>query len=324
MMISYTSQGQEITLQETVDTSYRIAWLKEFPGRQGEKSNKKFKDKVESLITGANIDNGLSKPVSMIVASEGTWWILDQAFQSIFKVEDGVGDLPHFKKTKDIILPSLVGICNFSNGRVLFTDSYLNKIFILDPSKKTMAVWNDSIRLEQPTGIAYNAINKQVWVSETKSHRVALFDEEGIFIKYIGKRGTSPGDFNFPTSIWIDNSGTIFIVDAMNFRIQVFNSDGTFKAVFGEPGDATGYFARPKGVATDSYGHIYVADALFHAVQVFDIKGNFLYSFGNQGREEGEFWMPSGIFIDADNNIYVADTYNSRIQVFKLVIGGSP
>ena len=316
-------QDQEIYLHETMDTSYRIMWVGQYPDDDGEPLKRNFKDRLELVITGSSGASKLSKPVTLCVLNDGSWWVLDQATQSIVRVEKQVGDIPHFKNSKDLFFPSLVGICKFSDNRMLISDSFLNKIFVLSPDKKEIKDLNDSLKLDQPTGIAYNPHNKEVWVVETRSHRISILDENGQFIRHFGQRGTAPGEFNFPTSIWIDDSGTIFIVDAMNFRIQIFSSDGEFISVFGEIGDATGYFARPKGIATDTFGHIYIADALYHVVQVFNVKGQYLYSFGNQGREKGEFWMPGGIYIDNDNNIYVADTYNSRIQVFKLILGGS-
>ena len=67
-------------------------------------------------------------------------------------------------------------------------------------------------------------------------------------------------EFNFPTFIWIDNKGIVYLVDTMNYRIQILDKTGNFIFSFGSIGDATGYFARPKGIATDSHGNIYVAD----------------------------------------------------------------
>jgi DNA-binding beta-propeller fold protein YncE len=251
------------------------------------------------------------------------FWVLDQGQETIYEVQKNKLQKPRAIKKKDNFFTSLVGVCSMPNGDILFTDSRLNKVFIIDHDKKKLASLNDTLQFQQPTGIAYSAASGEIWVVETGAHRVSVLGTNGELIKRIGNRGEENGQFNFPTSIWIDKDGDVYIVDAMNFRVQIFHKNGDFVTAFGEEGDASGTFARPKGIATDTYGNIYVADALFHVVQIFDRSGNFLYSFGKQGREKEEFWMPSGIFIDSKNYIYVADSYNSRVQIFQLVNGSN-
>jgi DNA-binding beta-propeller fold protein YncE len=232
-----------------------------------------------------------------------------------------VGDIPHIRGKQFVRFPSLVGICFFPGNKMLFTDSYLNKIFVYNPDKKEIRTLNDSIILDQPTGIAYSEINHEIWVVETRAHYISVLDDKGRRKRTIGKRGVEPGEFNYPTSIWIDKTGKAYVIDALNFRVQIFSKDGDLISFFGENGDGGGNLARPKGIATDSYGNIYIVDALFNTVQIFDISGNFLHAFGSQGKDQGEFWMPSGIYVDDSNYIYVADSYNSRVQVFQFQNG---
>jgi DNA-binding beta-propeller fold protein YncE len=300
-----------------------IRWVGEFPPLNAENSDK-FGKKVVNFIFGGSDDQALVKPVAACAVDSGNYWVLDQAIGSLYKVEGKVGQMTHFKNKNAPAMTSLVGICTLPDGTILFTDSYLNKIFAFKPGQKEYGVFNDSLALDRPTGIAYSALNQQVWVVETNAHRVSVLDISGHLIRQIGRRGTADGEFNFPAHIWIDDFGKVFIVDAMNFRVQVFSKDGEYISNFGKNGDATGCFARPKGIATDSDGNIYIADALFNTIQIFNADGKFLYNFGSQGHGQGEFWMPGGIFIDRFDYIYIADTYNSRIQVFHYIKGGGP
>jgi len=295
-----------------------VEWVKSWPSADNKPQKKKFKDRFNSIVFGTKIPV-LSNPISVYADNADVFWVLDQGNKTVFQIQEGVGDIPHSILKTDFNLSSLVGICSGSNSSILFTDSRAQKIYRISKEKNRLECLNDTLVLEQPTGIAFSRLKKEIWVVETKAHRIAILNENGDLIKRIGTRGNLPGEYNYPTHIWIDNKGYVYITDAMNFRIQVLNAEGEIISVFGETGDVSGYFARPKGIATDTFGNVYVVDALFHAVQVFDIKGNFLYKFGNQGHGKGEFWMPSGIYIDALNTIYVADTYNSRIQVFKLI-----
>jgi DNA-binding beta-propeller fold protein YncE len=300
-------------------TNYpHIEWISNWPSDGNKPIKKNFKDHFNSVILGKKTPV-LSKPVSVFAYTSDEFWVLDQGNKTVFQVKNGVGDIPHSIAKSDLDLSSLVGVCAGPGSGILFTDSHAQKVYRISPEKKKLEVLNDTMVLEQPTGIAYSSVKNEIWVVETKAHRIAVLNGKGELIKRIGSRGNAPGEFNYPTHIWIDVKGNIYINDAMNFRIQVLNPEGTVISVFGEAGDASGYLARPKGIASDSFGNVYVVDALFHVVQVFDIKGNFLYKFGSQGHGNGEFWLPSGIFIDASDTIYVADTYNSRIQIFKLI-----
>jgi DNA-binding beta-propeller fold protein YncE len=313
----YTARAQD-TNTGTSGEDHIIEWVSQYPAAQGEATDRKFRDRFVEFLTGKNERVIMSKPVAVCAMSPDTFLILDQENGTMFRVENGLGDITHFKKGNYKYFPSLVSIISLPGDSIIFTDSYLNKIFVTVTGSKEAKSLNDSLKLEQPTGIAWSRATNQFWVAETKAHRVSILDRNGQLVKQLGGRGDGPGEFNFPTSIWIDDSGRAYIIDAMNFRVQVFSADGNFINVFGNAGDATGYFARPRGIATDSQGNIYITDALFNAVQIFDISGNFLYSFGKQGREKGEFWMPAGISIDQKDNIYVADSYNARIQVFHL------
>ncbi len=296
-----------------------IQWISEFPSVTKNNTNSFFK-KFSELITGKDEQLELIKPMSVLAINPDTFIVLDQEQgHLIYVINKQLKSIKCVKK-KNIYLPSIVNSTFFTNQEILFTDSRLNKIFCIFTDEKEVKILNDSLVLEQPTGIAYSVLKNEIWVVETSAHRISVLDQKGKLIKRIGKRGTKNGEFNYPTSIWIDNEGYCYIIDAMNYRVQIFNKEGEFVSSFGKQGDASGYFARPKGIATDSYHNIYITDALFHNVQVFDKDGKFLYYFGEQGREPGQFWMPSGIYIDKNNYIYVSDTYNSRVQIFKLNI----
>jgi DNA-binding beta-propeller fold protein YncE len=315
--------GQSLLSQDSLpDENQRITWVDQYPLLNGEKDLQKNKKGFFDFVFGKKNSLELTKPVNIVARNKDNYWILDQANGVIFQINQKVGDMTHVRKKQFTRFPSLVGFCFFPGNKMLFTDSYLNKIFVYTPDKKEITEIYDSLAFIQPTGIAYSELNHEIWLVETGAHSVLILDEKGQRKKRVGKRGEEPGEFNYPTSIWIDKSGKVYIVDALNFRIQVFNKDGELISVFGKNGDGGGNFARPKGIATDSYGNIYVVDALFNAVQIFDISGKFLYSFGTQGQGNGEFWMPSGIFIDDKNYIYVADCYNSRVQIFQFNNGG--
>ncbi|MBN1250847.1 MAG: 6-bladed beta-propeller [Bacteroidales bacterium] len=311
------SQDKTQQINRSTENQY-IKWISSYPLSEKKNKNNGLKKRLANFIFGKS-PIIINKPLNILAQNPDFFWILDQGSGKIININHNSAVLPRFLNKSLNGFSSLVGICYVNNDILLFTDSRLNQIFLIDLADKEVVTLNDSLILNQPTGIAYSKITDEIWVVETNTHRLSVLDKNGNIKKRIGKRGNKNAEFNFPTFIWIDKIGNIYVVDSMNFRIQIFNKNGDFVSTFGEIGDATGYFARPKGIATDSFGNIYIADALFHVIQIFDKKGNFLYKFGEQGHENGQFWMPSGIFIDDNNYIYVADSYNSRIQIFKLM-----
>jgi len=304
---------------EDENGSYYVQYIGQFPS-EGKKSTSGFFERLGRIVLGGE-ELHPGKPVNILAYDPESFWILDQGNGMVYRNNAGALTLPKALRKKKTDLSSLVGITATGDDNLLFTDSRENMVFRLTAGGRDLEVFNRGVTLNQPTGIAYSPVSEEIWVSETASHRIAVLNRRGELVRHIGSRGTSEGEFNYPTFLWIDASGTAYVVDAMNFRIQIFNSAGKYVSSFGEQGNATGYFARPRGVAVDSQGNIYVADALFNAVQIFDREGNFLYYFGSQGRGREQFWMPSGIFIDSDDHIYIADSYNARIQIFQLKKG---
>ena len=315
IFFSFATKGP-VNVPAGEQKSYTIRWIGMFPDEENNKE-KQFKDKVSGLVFGKK-ESGLMKPLGFYVRDKNDYWVLDQGRGALVHVVNGKSRVPAIWRKGNISYPSLAGICGFEKGQILFTDSRLNQILVLSTDQKKITVLNDSLELMQPTGIAWMAQKKEIWVVETKGHRISVLDAGGRLLRRIGKRGNGPGDFNYPTFIWIDDKGNVYIVDSMNFRLQILDQNGRFISSFGKIGDASGYFARPKGVAVDTHGNIYIADALYNVVQIYNREGNLLYYFGSQGHGKGQFWMPAGIFIDKNNIIYVADTYNSRVQIFQL------
>lgn len=202
--------------------------------------------------------------------------------------------------------------------RLYVVDSVLHPVCIFDSKGKFRGSFG-SEQLIRPSGIAYCPKRDELYVSDAGGHVIHVFDKSGESIQTMGSRGVEPGQFNYPTHLWVDESGKLYVSDTLNYRIQVFSHKGSSWETFGGHGDRPGYFAHPAGIATDRFGHIYVTDRQFENIQIFDAEGKILLAIGHEGGGVGEFWLPAGIFIDDRNRIYVADSFNKRVQVFELL-----
>ncbi len=304
--------------QEKKSTHFSIEWMGEIKSEKNVKEEGGWFSKLIDFFSGEN-EKKLLKPFNLIKTDEDSYVVLDQGLlHPIYISNDGFRII---ENDKFPVFPSLVGISKYKENKILFTDSKLCKVFLYDYNEDQLDTFELSNKLEQPTGIIYDKINNFIYIADTRLHKIFVYNEKGILLRTIGKRGTEKENFNYPTFLALDKKSNLYVVDALNFKVKIFNDSGVLLNSFGQAGDATGFFNRPKGIAIDSFGHIFVVDALFHIVQVFDMEGNYLYNFGGLGQQKSRFWLPVGIFIDSNDNIFIADTYNARIQKYRLIDG---
>ena len=232
-------------------------------------------------------------------------WILDSVQDRFVKVD----------QIREEALGSPVAVAVRPDGAVFLADTRLKKVFLLDREGRLIRVAAEK-GLARPAGLAYDTATQRLYVVDSAAHQVLAYGADGVLIRTWGQGGIQDGEFNHPTHLALDGSGTLMVTDALNFRIQAFDREGRFLWKLGRAGDGSGDFAAPKGLAADSEGHIYIVDALFDTVQIFERDGTFLLAFGERGTQAGQFWLPGGIFITQQNKIYVADAYNQRVNVF--------
>ena len=302
---------------KTNDSHFQVKWIGSFSSKSDLNISTGFFKKLKNIIFGSD-EFTLTKPINLIATDTNRFCILDQGLKSIIYVDRDDNKFIR-SNNEESYFRSLVGVAKISDDKYIFTDSKNEKIYELNSNTMAIKVLNDSLKLAQPTGIAFNRSKNEIVVTETMQHQITVLNMKGEIKRIIGQRGTDSAQFNYPTFITIDKKNYLYVVDAMNFRVQVFDENYNLKYIIGQHGDAAGYISAAKGIAVDSYGHIFLADGMLQSVQIFDINGNFLYSFGSEGSNNSEFRMPAGISIDNDNKIYIADSYNSRIQVFQII-----
>jgi sugar lactone lactonase YvrE len=144
------------------------------------------------------------------------------------------------------------------------------------------------------------------------------FAQPQVEVELVGSFGSfgknTPGTFDWPVGIAIDDQGRLIIADNENHRIQRCSIEGNCE-VFGKRGAQLGEFVWPLGVAVDSLGRIIVSEAGNDRIQLRSPGGDWT-SFGSTGRVlSGEFRLPAGIAVDDQDRIIIADQKNHRIQI---------
>jgi DNA-binding beta-propeller fold protein YncE len=313
----YTSAPVDKVVWPPPPLEPRIAWVQSIATPEDAGIRKGFWGRLWSTMVGQE-PSRIVRPYGVYVDRKKRIYIADTGGNSVHVIDRAGGRYDILYGSGEHNFQSPIGITVDGFSRAYVTDSAAGKVyrFSIDNLQVEPFIVNG---LQRPTGISYNPLNQQLYVSDTLAGQIVVFSLKGEELFRFGAKGDSPGEFNHPTDLTIDRRGRVFVTDALNSRIQVFASDGSYLRGFGESGDASGKFAKPKGIAIDSEDHIHVVDALFDTVQIFDEDGHLLLSYGARGNGSGELWMPSGLFIDYDDFIYVSDTYNNRILLYQYV-----
>ena len=74
-----------------------------------------------------------------------------------------------------------------------------------------------------PVGVAVDS-SDNVYVAESRNHRIQKFDSDGVFLTKWGSEGSGDGEFNFPLDVAVDSSGNVYVSDLSNHRIQKFGA----------------------------------------------------------------------------------------------------
>jgi DNA-binding beta-propeller fold protein YncE len=261
----------------------------------------------------------LIRPMAIVVTADKTIYVADPGAKGVHRFDQAHHEYQFITRADEQILPSAVGLALGPDNSVYVVDSELAQLFQIRAGEDTATPLFPQLKLRQPTGIAYDAATRRLYVADTVQHHIVVLSAMGEVIKTFGRRGHRDGEFNYPTYLWLDAHHRLFVTDSLNFRIQIFDQNGNYLGKFGQYGDGSGNLARPKGVALDRDGHVYVVDGLFHALQIFDEQGNLLLPVGQRGTSPGEFYLPTGIFIDNGNQIYITDSHNQRVQILRYL-----
>ena len=131
-------------------------------------------------------------------------------------------DMPEYG-SGDYALGMPTGIAVF--GTYLYVADHSNFVHKSDTSGTFIKKWGSygtgDGQFDSPQGVAVDA-QGNVYVADTKNHRVQKFSADGTFITKWGSYGSGDGQFNEPYYIDVDAAGNVYVTDKNNHRVQKF------------------------------------------------------------------------------------------------------
>lgn len=292
---------------------------------------------AEAVIGQGNYSNAsfsatrinLRFPRGIFVDNEGTLWVCDSGNSRVLWFDDAA-ELPEFD-------PPASGVL----GQTMFTTSN-------NPSTSTQS------SMDNPNDCVVES-DGTLWVADIDDHRVLRFDNARMKLNGANADGvlgqddfvsssssTSPvaDEFNTPSCLAINDSGTLWVSDIGNLRVLRFNSAKTKSdganadAVLGQNNltSNTNYGSSDYainscyGMAWDSRNNtLFVSGIGYHRILVFQnatgINGRVSPNtyFGNTGLANGtgssaqQTNQPRGMTTDSDGRLWLADFLNHRI-----------
>lgn len=274
-------------------------------------------------IVPRDADDVLKNPTGLAFSPDETkLYVATGSRGLVFEIDLAENSLRRFPMPEGSAAKVPFGVATDAEGNLYVSDSGDAAVWVYSTRGKLLRRFGKGV-LERPTGIALDRRRQIVYVVEggsprTQHHAVEVFAEDGRHLRTIGRRGTQPGEFNFPSYAAVGPEGNLYVSDMLNFRIQVFDPDGGLFTVFGVAGVGPGAFGKLKGIAFDRFGNLHVADGDHSLVQMFNPKLQPLMAYGGFGKRVEFMMLPNAIAIDSKNNIFVADFFMNRVNQYAL------
>ncbi len=165
-----------------------------------------------------------------------------------------------------------------------------------------------------PEGVARDAANGDLYVTDEDNRRIQVFDKEGKFQRQWPV-------LQDPESICVF-ADRVYLTFSKDDWVGCYSKQGELQFRFGKTGSGAGEFRNPDFVCVSPQDLLYISDTKNNRIQVFDLDGHHQFSIGRKGRGPGEFREPEDLGFDPDGNLVVADSGNHRIQI--LTADGKP
>ncbi len=183
-------------------------------------------------------------------------------------------------------------------------------LVIFDREGRFVATWGKGI-IAEAHGIFVDRDNC-VYVVDRRGHQMLKFSPKGQVLMALGDRDGPSKDtpFNFPTDVWVSESGEIYVCDGYgNSQVHKFSGAGDLLLSWGSAGSGPGQFKVPHSVSIDQQGRIYVCDRDNDRIQIFTADSELITQWT-------DFCRPTDVYCETRRGIVYVTDQTPRVSIF--------
>ena len=311
-----------------------------------------FAGSTQGFVNGTATTAKFNWPMGIAIDTEGTIFVVDSANYVIRKITsagvvstfagsgiggfaDGIASVAQFNGIDGLAVDTAgnVYVADTNNHRIRKI-SAAGVVSTLAGSTQGYANGTGTAaRFNNPSGVAVDAAGN-VFVTDTFNYRIRKITPAGVVSTLAGSgiagfangSGTA-AQFNKTYGIAVNDTGSIFVADALNHRVRKITASGVVTTFAGSVyGYANGNgtaakFSYPYGITVDVTGNVYVTDAEDNRIRKITIAGmvSTLAGSGIGGFADGigttaQFINPCGVTVDAVGSVFISDATNHRIR----------
>ncbi|MFI5317337.1 MAG: thrombospondin type 3 repeat-containing protein [Myxococcota bacterium] len=210
-------------------------------------------------------------------------------------------------------------------GSVYIFDTVNGRIQVFDQNGnfqrkfgQTGAGAGDFSGLATVSGLAFDSVNRWLYVTDPIRYHVQKFTETGTYLFSFGEPSSSQaGHLRWDRGVAIDPSGNVYTADTDNERIQYFTSDGVYVAQFQGPHDLANGPFHPRAISINGLtGEKYVNASYANREDKFDANNQYVKSWGGKNQDGSYVEGPRGINVAPNGDVYVLDSFDFMVKRF--------
>ena len=236
--------------------------------------------------------------------------------EALSRQEEGAVFMRHFRRTAfSICFILFFYTINSNSEEIISFDQVFQK-------EKEISLQTKGLNIHRFYQLYMDSDNNLLFL-DPSGCQILFFDQDGKFLKKIGRRGQGPGEFIVPLAVGLDSNGNIYVADSQARRVNKFDREGYFISSFIYSSNHT----QPKIVRIDSKGNQFFSGLTWsHAenrlgdwINKYDSGGKYIKSFCPYNTDQD--WVRSmypqfGFDMDKEDRIYTVQINKYEISVY--------